>query len=302
MIKYKYVCRIILKNNTEKKMKTGLVLEGGASRTIFTCGILDALLENDIYINYVAGASAGISYGVSYLSKQIGRNHKITEFYMHDKRYMGFRNLLRKDNRSYYGLEFVFDEIPSRLIPFDFDEYKRSGENAFGAVTNIETGKTEYMRVKADDHKWNVLRASCALPLLFEPIKINGSYYMDGGITDSIPFKYALESGLDKVIVVLTRPRGFIKKKEKLAPLVKMTYPKYPLLAKALANRHIMYNREIAELEQLEKAGKALVFAPEKDYGIHRTESDPNILLPFEKEGHDYAVRNLALIKEFIEK
>ena len=283
-------------------MKTGLVLEGGASRTIFTCGILDALLENDIYINYVAGASAGISFGVSYLSKQIGRNHKITEFYMHDKRYMGFRNLIRKDNRSYYGLEFVFDEIPSRLIPFDFDEYRRSGENGFGAVTNIETGKTEYMQVKADDQKWNVLRASCALPLLFNPIKINGSYYMDGGMTDSIPFKYALESGLDKVIVVLTHKRGYVKKKEKLTPLVKMAYPKYPLLAKALANRHIMYNRELAELEQLEKAGKALVLAPEKEYGIHRTENDPKILLPFEKEGHDYAVRNLALIKEFIEK
>ena len=285
----------------ENNMKTGLVLEGGASRTIFTCGILDALLENDIYINYVAGASAGISYGVSYLSKQHGRNHKITELYMNDKRYMGVRNMFKKNNRSYYGLDFVFDEIPSRLLPYDFEEYRRSGENGFGAVTNIETGKTEYMRVKADDKKWSVLRASCALPILFRPIKINGSYYMDGGITDSIPFRYALDSGLDKVITVLTRPRGYVKKREKLTGAVRLAYPKYPKLAEALGNRHVMYNREIAELEQLEKEGKALVLAPEKDYGIHRTENDPKILLPFEKEGHDYAVRNLERIKEFLE-
>ncbi len=281
-------------------MNIGLVLEGGASRTIFTCGILDALLENDIYINYVAGASAGISYGVSYLSKQIGRNHKITEFYMHDKRYMSTRNLLRKNNRSYYGLEFVFYEIPEKLIPYDFDEYKRSGENGFGVVTNIETGKPEYMRVQASDKKWTVLRASCALPILFQPIKINGSYYMDGGMTDSIPFRYALNSGIDKVIVVLTRPRGFIKKPEQIAKLVRITNRKFPKLAEALANRHIMYNREISELEHLEKEGKALILAPERDYGIHRTENDPKILLPYEKEGHDYAIRNLQKIRDFI--
>ena len=281
-------------------MKTGLVLEGGASRTIFTCGILDALLDNNIFLNYVAGASAGISYGVSYLSKQSGRNHKITELYMNDKRYMGFGNMLDRNNRSYYGLDFVFGEVPARLLPFDFDEYKRNGENGFGAVTNIETGKTEYMRVKAEDKKWTVLRASCALPILFSPIKINGAYYMDGGITDSIPFRYALDSGLDKVIVVLTRPRGYVKKPEKLTSTVRLKYPKYPKLAEALKNRHIMYNRELEELSQLEKEGKALVLAPEKDYGIKRTENDPKILLPFEKEGYDYAVRNLETIRSFI--
>ena len=281
-------------------MKTGLVLEGGASRTIFTCGILDALLDNNIYINYFAGASAGISYCVSYLSKQSGRNHKITEQYMNDRRYMGLSNMLKRNNRSYYGLDFVFDEIPSRLIPYDFDEYKRSGENGFGAVTNIETGKTEYFRVSADDRKWTVLRASCALPILFRPIEINGSFYMDGGITDSIPFRYALDSGLDRIIVVLTRQRGYQKKPEKLTGLVKLTYRGYPKLAEVLSVRHEMYNREIAELEQLEKEGKALVLAPEKDYGIHRTENDPKILLPFEKEGYDYAVRNLGRIRDFL--
>ncbi len=281
-------------------MNTGLVLEGGASRTIFTCGILDALLENDIFINYVAGASAGISYGVSYLSKQIGRNHRITAEYMNDKRYMGFSNMLKRDNRSYYGLDFVFGEIPAKLIPYDFEEYRRNGENGFGAVTNIVTGKTEYMRVSADDRNWTVLRASCALPILFRPIKINGQYYMDGGITDSIPFRYAFDSGLDKLVVVLTRPRGYVKAPEKIVMAVKAAYPKYPRLAEALSRRHIMYNNEIAELEQHEKEGRVLVLAPEKDYGISRTENDPDILLPFEKEGHDYGVKMIPRILEFL--
>ena len=281
-------------------MKTGLILEGGASRTIFTNGILDALLENDIYINYLVGTSAGISFGVSYLSKQIGRNRKITELFIHDKRYMGFSNMLKRDNRCYYGLEFAFYEIPEKLLPYDFAEYERSGENGIGVVTNIETGEPEYMRVKAADRRWTVLRASCALPLLFRPIKINGSYYMDGGMTDSIPFRYALDHGCDRVVVVLTRPRGFVKKPEKIAKLVRILYPKYPKMAEALANRHIMYNRELAELSELEKEGKALILAPEKDYGIRRTENDPKILLPYEDEGHDYAIRNLDKIKEFL--
>lgn len=281
-------------------MKTALILEGGASRTIFTCGILDAMLENDIYINFVVGASAGISYGVSYLSKQIGRNKEITARYMNDKRYMGIRNMFKKSNGSYYGLDFVFEEIPSDLIPFDFETYKQSGENGIGAVTNIETGKTEYMRVTAEDKKWTVLRASCALPILFRPIEINGSHYMDGGITDSIPFKYAFDSGYEKAVVILTRKRGYVKQPEKLSGLVKMMYPKYPALAKALKERHNMYNRETAELEQLEKQGKVLVIAPEKDYGIHRTENDPRILVPFYEEGYRYGLTKCPQIKEFL--
>jgi predicted patatin/cPLA2 family phospholipase len=284
------------------RMKTGLVLEGGASRTIFTCGILDALLDNDIYINYVAGSSAGISYGVSYLSKQPRRNHRITAEYMNDKRYMSIRNMFDRSSRSYYGLDFVFGEIPDKLIPFDFEEYRRNGENGFGAVTNIETGRTEYMRVRADDRKWTVLRASCALPILFRPIKINGQYYMDGGITDSIPFNYALDSGLDRLIVILTRPRGYVKKPESLVTAVKLAYPKFPKLAEALKERHNMYNRETKELAELEKDGKVLVLAPEKDYGIHRTENDPKILLPFEEEGYKYGVKMLPVIRDFLKE
>lgn len=283
-------------------MKTGIVLEGGASRTLYSCGILDAMLDNNIFLDYAAGTSAGISYVVSYISRQSGRNLEIAEKYMEDKRYMGVSHLLNPKNRSYYNLDFVFYEIPERLVPFDFDTYAKYGANAYGALTNIETGKTEYMRVPAEDRKWNVLRASCALPLLFQPIEISGKLYMDGGITDSIPFEYALtEGGCDKVIVLLTREEAYQKKKESLTPLVKAAYPKYPKLSEALANRHIMYNNQLKRLKELEKEGKALVLRPDSTHNISRTERKSSVLVPFYKEGYDKGVKNIERIREFIE-
>ena len=283
-------------------MKTGIVLEGGASRTIYSCGVLDALLESNIYLDYVAGTSAGISYGVSYISRQKGRNLEIAEKYMADKRYMGAKHLLNRKNRSYYNIDFVFGAIPDTLVPFDFEEYIKNGENAFGALTNIRTGETEYMRVSGQDRKWRVLVGSCALPILFSPVEINGELYMDGGITDSIPFRYALDEGkCDKVIVMLTRPRGFVKKPEKITGLVKLLYPKYPKIAEKLSVRHEMYNRQLSELYDLEKEGRAYIIAPYDTHGIKRTERRPEILVPFYREGYENTLSETDKIREFIE-
>lgn len=284
-------------------MKTGIVLEGGASRTIYSCGVLDALLDSGIYLDYVAGASAGISYGVSYISRQSGRNLAIAEKYMADKRYMGVKHLFNRKNRSYYNLDFVFGSIPEELVPFDFEEYRKNGEEAYGALTDIETGETVYMKVPAEDRKWMVLRGSCALPLLFQPVEINGRLYMDGGITDSIPFRYAMTEGkCDKVIVILTRPRGYTKSKEKLSALVKMAYPKYPLLGEKLSVRHEMYNRQLSELYELEKEGRALIISPSDTHGIGRTERKPEILVPYYKEGYEDTIKDIDIIRNFIEK
>lgn len=282
-------------------MKYGLILEGGASRTIYTCGILDAFLDKDIHIDYIVGASAGVSYGVSYMSRQKERNLRITAEYMPDKRYMGARHLLNRKNHSYYNLDFVFFDIPEKLIPFDYDEYAKNGGNCIGAVTNIDTGKPEYLKVSATDREFTVLRASCALPILFQPIEIDGKFYMDGGISDSIPFRYALEEGgCDKVVVVLTRPRGYVKTPEKTAKLVKLLYPKYPKLAEALADRHNMYNRELSELYELEKQGKALIITPDKDYKIGRTERKSDILVPYYYAGRKNGEKDAERVIEFM--
>ena len=193
-------------------MKVGLVLEGGASRSLFTCGVLDALLEEEIFADCVVGVSAGIAYGTSYVSRQKGRNLELSLKYMSDPRYMGFKHLLNPKNRSYYNREFAFLRIPKELVPFDFDAYTQNAENCevYATLTNINTGQAEYHLLSTTD--WdrhiNTMWASCALPLMFQPEYIDGNPYLDGGVADPIPYKKAIDLGCDKIITVLTRERS----------------------------------------------------------------------------------------------
>ena len=154
-------------------MKLGLVFEGGASRSLFSCGVMDALLEEEIFADYVIGVSAGIAYGSSYISRQKGRNLELSTKYMHDKRYMGIKHLLNPKNRSYYSMEFAFRQIPEKLVPFDFDAFSENTKNkaAIAVVTNLETGKAEYKELSRDDWDYQIrlVWASCALPMLFKP-------------------------------------------------------------------------------------------------------------------------------------
>ncbi len=280
-------------------MKTGIIFEGGASRTAYSCGVMDCLLDNEIYIDYVLGVSAGIAFGISYASRQIGRNKRIFAEFMHDPRYMGIKHFLGK-KKSYYNFDFAFGEMPEQYLPFDWEGYKSYGENAHAVITNIDTGLPEYYPVTCEDRTWQLLRASSSLPILFPPIEIGGKKYLDGGITDSIPFEKAFDEGCDRVIVVLTRERGFVKKPESLLPLIRIAYRKYPNLIKALENRHIMYNNQLEKLYELEKEGKALVIAPADTHGISRTERRPEILVPYFEEGYKDTGKIIDKIKEFI--
>ena len=148
-----------------RNMKLGITMEGGASRTVFSCGVTDAFLEEDIMPDYFVGVSAGIAYGVSYLSRQKGRNLTIIQKYMNDKRYMGVRHLLK--NRNFYNIPFVFGEIPNKLESFDFEAFEAYPGKVEACVTNIHSGKAEYLEVPRKDEKFEVLVASCALPILF---------------------------------------------------------------------------------------------------------------------------------------
>lgn len=281
-------------------MKTGIIFEGGASRTAYSCGVMDCLLDNEIYIDYVLGVSAGIAYGVSYSSRQKGRNYAIFEKFVEDPRYMGIKHFLGK-KRSYYNLDFIYGEMPDKYLPFDWDAYMKYGMTSYAVITNINTGLPEYHRIDEIDKNWKILRATSSLPILFQPVEINGNLYLDGGISDSIPFEYALNNGCDKVIVVLTRERDFVKKKESIIPLIKIAYKKYPKLIEAMENRHIMYNNELEKLRKLEKEGKALVIAPADTHNIGRTERKSSILLSYFKEGYDYTSTIIDEIKSFIE-
>ncbi|MBQ4283718.1 MAG: patatin family protein [Lachnospira sp.] len=280
-------------------MKTGMVFEGGAFRTVFSCGVMDAFLDLDIMPNYIIGVSAGAAYGTSYVSKQKGRNLTLIKEYCNDKRYMGIGNLLNPKNKCYYGLKFAYETIPTEILPFDYDTYRANPVDFYATVTNVETGEAEYLLYDVNQVPSKTLIATCALPMLFPIVKIKGKQYLDGGISDSIPFKKALEDGCDRVVVVLTRQPDYRKTTSGSTKLAAKMYSKYPALAKALLNRADNYNRCLDELAEYEKEGKVIVIRPDSTDGFSRMEKDKaKIQALYDdgfKKGMDYGDR----IKEF---
>lgn len=271
-----------------------LILEGGTLRPIFTAGILDALLDNNIVFPYCIGVSAGITNGVSYLSKQKGRNLEILMKYRNDKRYLGYGNFLKC--KSIFGLDFVFDEIPNKLVPFDMDTYKKYPGKVLVGVTNAQTGKTEYLDGKELDDKATLLRATCAIPIFFPVIKINNTEYYDGGLCDPIPVKKAIDDGNENHLIILTQPTGYRKELSKKNVFVsRMLSNKYPKLKDAFLTRHEHYNATVKFCEELEKQGKAIILRPE--YKLESFEKDTNKLQSNYQHGYEMAINNLDKIK-----
>lgn len=238
-----------------------LVLEGGTFRTIFTSGILDAFLEHTIEMPYVIGISAGAINACSYVSKQPERTFRTISTYRNDPRYMGWRNFLTE--KSYFGLNFSYNILPNKLDFFDWQTFREfSGEVEFG-VTNALTGEAEYLDALTMDDECMMLRATCALPVLFPEIKINDIPYFDGGLADAVPIKRAEEKGYTKHIITLTRPPGYRKALDGQSKWVMRAFKKrYPEIAKSLATRAERYNATMEYIEQLEADGKAFVFRP----------------------------------------
>lgn len=275
-----------------------LILEGGTLRPIFSAGVMDALLDNNITFPYCIGVSAGITNGVSYISKQKGRNLEVVTKYRNDNRYLSYRNFLRC--KSIFGLDFVFDEIPNNLIPFDMDTYRKYPGKVLVGVTNAHTGKTEYLNGKDLDDKATMLRATCAIPLLFPVIKINEKEYYDGGLCDPIPIKKAIADGNTKHLIVLTQPKGYKKELSKKNILVaKLLNKKYPNLKTPLLNRHNHYNETVKFCEQLENEGKVLILRPE--YNLDSFEKDINKLKSSYDHGYNLTINHLSEIKKLFD-
>ncbi len=281
-------------------MKLGMVFEGGANRTIFSCGVMDAFLEEDLLPDYFIGVSAGLAYGLSYLSGQKGRNLTLMEDFMTDKRYMGVCHLFNPDQKAYYNIEFVFDEVPNELLPYDYEALARFPGEVEAAVTNLHSGKAEYLPVPRDRSMKNVLVATCSLPILFQPVKVGRHYYMDGGIADSIPYEHALEKGCDRLIVVLTRERSYVKTTERAVRLADHLYKQYPKLVEALQTRAERYNASIERLKELEREGRVFVIAPETTLGVGRTESDTAKMRRLYEEGVRIARERMGEMKQYL--
>jgi predicted patatin/cPLA2 family phospholipase len=280
-------------------MKTGIVFEGGAFRTIFSCGVMDAFLEKDIMPDYMIGVSAGAAFGVSYASAQKGRNLEIVNTYARDKRYMGANNLVNPRNRSYYNLDFVYGTVPNELVPFDYDAYMAYAGEFLAVVTNVETGQPEYFPVDLGERDLTLLEATCALPVLFPIIEYKGNRYLDGGLSDPIPFEKALEDGCDRVVVVLTREQGYIKKTTKTTRLTARAYLRYPELAKALMKRARRYNKSLARLEEYRRDGRVMVICPDSTEGFSRTERNLDKINALYQDGYNKGTDLSGQVREF---
>lgn len=271
-----------------------LILEGGTFRPIFSAGVMDALLDNNIIFPYCIGVSAGITNGISYISQQKGRNLEVLTKYRNDKRYLGYRNFLKC--KSIFGLDFLFDEIPNKLVPFDMDTYKKYTGKILIGVTNAKTGKTEYFDGKDLDDKATFLRATCALPIFFPAIKINNNEYYDGGLCDPIPIKKAISDGNEKHLIILTQPKGYKKNLSRKNIVVsKLLNRRYPNLKNAFLHRHESYNETVKFCEELEKQGKAIILRPE--YKLESFEKDVNKLKDGYNHGYELATKHLTEIK-----
>ena len=274
----------------------GLVLEGGTFRPIFSAGVMDALLDEDIMFPYCIGVSAGITDGFSYASRQVERNLQILQRYRRDKRYMGAGNLLT--DKSIFGVKFVFEEIPNNLIPFDWDTFAQYDGQFLVGVTNARTGQIEYLDGKQLDQKNTMVKATCAIPLVFPAVSLNGEEYYDGGICDPIPVRKALEDGNDKLLIVLTRPKGYVKEESKgNQAAARILRKKYPNLVEPLLTRHIAYNETVQLCEELERQGKAVLLRPAGEGIIDSFEKDVSRIETSYRYGYQLAKARIDEIR-----
>lgn len=277
----------------------GLVLEGGTMRPIFSAGAMDCLLDHNIMFPYCIGVSAGISNAVSYISRQKGRNLEILNLYRNDPRYYGKRNLLR--DRSLFGIRFIFEKIPNVLVPFDHETFRDYEGKVLAGITCAETGEIEFVDCRDEDEHHSILKATCAIPIIFPGVKWNGKVYYDGGLADSIPLKKSIIDGNTKNLVILTQPKGFVKTySNKYDRAISLIGRKYPFMPDVLRNRHIHYNRALELCEEQSLLGNAVILRPE--YSINSLESDFSQLEKAYRHGYDVCNAQIDAIRSLFQE
>ena len=280
-------------------MKTALVLEGGGIRGTYTAGVLDVFLENHIAFPYVIGSSAGACNACSYLSGQNGRQHTINTQYL-DRRYAGFWQLMK--NGSFMNMDYLFHTLPTELVPFDFDAFDDNHTTFYATATNCYTGLTEYFEKEGMDRFLTPVRASSSLPLMTPMVVWKKAAYLDGGLTDPIPFQRALEDGNDRVVAVLTRPEGYVKKKPDSFHSIKSVYKEFPSFVAAVKARPQVYNGQTAALRQLEEDGGAFVLRPSEEIKIGRVKAKPEQVEALYQLGRRDAQARLDELRLFLQR
>lgn len=279
--------------------KTGLVLEGGGMRGIYTAGVLDVFLEHDIGFDGVIGVSAGAIHGCSFVSGQRGRSIRYYKKYCKDRRFMSFRNIVKTGD--IVDGQFCYHELPEVLDPYDYDAFEHSRTQFYVTCSNLDTGKAEYLPVTDMRGQIDLVRASASLPYVSRPVEFGGKRLLDGGCTDSIPVEAFMNLGFERNVAVTTRPRNYVKEPEYKA-LAGIYYRKYPAFAAALKNRHRAYNRTIRVIRRLEEEGRVFVISPGEELAMGRTCHDPEELQKVYDLGRQDAVRQLGNLEVFLDR
>lgn len=275
------------------------MLEGGGNRGIYTSGVLDAFLESGIEFPYIIGVSAGSCNAASYMGKNYRRQHDIAINYCNDKRYMSLNSQIK--NGQYLNLNWVFGELCYDIMPLNYEEYEKSGAVFCVVVTNAETGKAEYIYPKDLRERGCLpIQASCAMPIATNGVDMDGMKYFDGGVTDSIPLKRALEDGCQKAVVIMTQDKSYVKKPLKAPNIIRRALKKYPLLAEALIERHNMYNEQRRYIAEQEKKDNIFIIRPARPLNCSSVEKDTNKLEVIYQLGYQQGKKNIDKIKEFL--
>lgn len=279
--------------------KSVLVLEGGAMRSLFTSGVLDVLMDNNIDIDCTVGVSAGALVGSNYISNQKGRTAKININYCNDNKYIGVGAI--KNNKGLVGFDYLFGGEIAKYNPFDEKEFLNSKKRFVTGITNCITGKTEYYD-KSPENTYKLLQASSSMPLVSKVVEINGKPYLDGAIDCNVPIDWALEQGYERIVVVLTRNKDYRKKSvsNKMRKMYKLVYKKYPNLLKTMYDRPDKYNQTYDKIEKLEKENKIFVFRPENNVDISRLERDQDKLKALYEEGKNETENRLSDLEKYL--
>ena len=268
---------------------SGLILEGGGMRGVFTCGVLDNFMDRGIRFPYTIGVSAGACNGLSYMSSQRGRGRFSNKDLLEKYRYIGFKQLLTKGNIMDFDL--LFYDFPERIVPYDYERYAKIEERYEMVTTSCLTGQACYFEEKKDPVRIiDIVKASSSLPFVCPVAYVDGEPMLDGGIADSIPLGRAMELGYNNNVVVLTRNRGY-RKPDKPTSVLPLFYRKYPALREAIRHRNALYNEQISLVEKLEDEGKLIVIRPEKPIAVGRMERDTRKLSDLYDEGYEMASR-----------
>ena len=282
-------------------MKTGLILEGGAMRGLFSAGVMDVLMENNIVFDGAIGVSAGAAFGWNYKSQQPGRVIRYNTRFAKDPRYASFRSWLKTGNL--FGAEFCYRTIPNELDLFDAQIFAQNPMEFYVVCTDLQTGKAVYQKCsQVDETCFEWMRASASMPVFSRVVTIDGRPLLDGGMADSIPLRFFEKIGYDTNVLILTQPDGYQKKPNRLFPLIRLCLRKYPQAAQTMQHRHEQYNQTLAYIKQQESTGKILVIRPDTALSIGRVEHHTDRMLAVYQQGRRVAERRLDEIRSFLSK